>query len=128
MDFSFQQWNQVPQDLARSDHITSLSFSNFDQEVLSSSERWLVFFTSNVNCDHCVQIQPIVEKLAQNLDFQVGQVDVDDATNGSLVYRFDIQSHPAFFLFHPGTKSDSEAIKYNGSKNYKDLMSFAKSN
>jgi len=84
-------------------NIIELTDTNFDQEVLKSSEPVLVDFTATW-CGPCKMLAPIVEKLADESvgKYKVGKLDIDDAP--SITQRYGIRGVPTVLVFKNGEK------------------------
>lgn len=84
-------------------NIIELTDSNFDQEVLKSSEPVLVDFTATW-CGPCKMLAPIVEKVADETvgKYKVGKLDIDDAP--SITQRYGIRGVPTVLVFKNGEK------------------------
>jgi thioredoxin 1 len=78
-----------------------LKDASFDQEVIQSSEPYLVDFWAPW-CGPCRLIGPIVEELASEYSgrLKVGKVNVDD--NQEVAARYGIASIPTLLLFKGG--------------------------
>ena len=77
-----------------------LNESNFEQEVLQSSQPVLVDFWATW-CGPCQKQGPIVEQVAEELsDVKVGKLDVDTA--GAIAEKYNIMSIPTIMVFKNG--------------------------
>ena len=85
--------------------ITELSSSNFEQEVLKSSQPVLVDFWAPW-CGPCRMIGPVVEELAgENADsLKVGKINIDDAQDIAATYG--VSSIPTLMIFKNGDVID----------------------
>jgi thioredoxin 1 len=85
--------------------IIELTDSNFDQEVLKSTEPVLVDFTATW-CGPCKALAPIVEKIAEESvgKYKVGKLDIDDAPG--ITQRYGIRGVPTVLVFKGGEKVD----------------------
>ena len=85
--------------------ITELSSSNFEQEVLKSSQPVLVDFWAPW-CGPCRMIGPVVEELAgENADsLKVAKINIDDAQDIAATYG--VSSIPTLMIFKNGDVID----------------------
>lgn len=81
--------------------MTTLTETNFDQEVLQSPLPVLVDFWAEW-CAPCRMLTPVLEELdaEYNGKAKIGKVNVDD--NQSLATRYGIRSIPTLLLFKGG--------------------------
>ena len=85
--------------------ITELSDSNFQSEVLDSTEPVLVDFWAPW-CGPCRMIAPAVEELASENagSLKVGKLNIDD--NPNLASQFGVSSIPTLMIFKNGEVVD----------------------
>ena len=85
--------------------ITELSSSNFEREVLQSSQPVLVDFWAPW-CGPCRMIGPVVEELAgENADsLKVAKINIDDAQDIAATYG--VSSIPTLMIFKNGDVID----------------------
>jgi thioredoxin 1 len=83
------------------ENVVEITDSNFDQQVLKSSEPVLVDFWAPW-CGPCRMIAPLVEELAgENLgSIKVGKVNIDD--NPGAAQNYGVSSIPTLMLFKGG--------------------------
>ena len=82
--------------------IMHLNEENFDKEVLESGKPVLVDFFATW-CGPCKMLAPVLEEIAaENPDFSIGKVDVDESTN--LAGRYGVMSVPTLIFFKGGEK------------------------
>jgi thioredoxin 1 len=84
-----------------SEHVLTLTESNFDKEVLQSDKPVLVDLWA-VWCAPCTMISPIIEAIAQEYSgrLKVGKVNVDE--NSQLAVRYGVRAIPTILLFKEG--------------------------
>jgi thioredoxin 1 len=85
--------------------VIELTDTNFDAEVLKSSEPVLVDFTATW-CGPCKALAPVVEKLAEESGgkFKVGKLDIDEAPD--VTKRYGVRGVPTVLVFKGGQKVD----------------------
>jgi thioredoxin 1 len=83
------------------DNITTLTDTNFNEEVKGSSEPVLVDFWAEW-CGPCKMIAPILEEIAseQSGKVRVAKLNVDDAP--ATAQEFQVMSIPTLILFKDG--------------------------
>jgi len=81
--------------------IAKLSETNFQNEVIDSSQPVLVDFTA-VWCGPCKMLDPVVKQLAQDWDgkVKVVKLDVDDSPDVAMNYQ--VMGVPTLMLFKNG--------------------------
>jgi len=88
-----------------SDHILTLTQTNFDSEVKKPESPILVDFWAEW-CGPCRMVAPVLEKLAD--DYQgkarIGKVNVDEQSG--LATKFGVQSIPTLLVFKGGKVVD----------------------
>jgi thioredoxin 1 len=84
-----------------SSDVTRFTDSNFDAEVLQSSQPVLVDFSATW-CGPCRAIAPLVAALARDYAGRVkmGQLNVDDCPR--VATQFDVRALPTLLLFKDG--------------------------
>jgi thioredoxin 1 len=85
--------------------VIELTDTNFDTEVLKSTEPVLVDFTATW-CGPCKALAPVVEKLAEESGgkFKVGKLDIDEAPD--VTKRYGVRGVPTVLVFKGGEKVD----------------------
>ena len=84
--------------------MTQYNESNFDQEVLQSSDPVLVDFSATW-CGPCKLLTPVVEELSNEMKgVKIGKVDID--TDSSIAQRYSIMSVPTLLFFKDGKVMD----------------------
>jgi thioredoxin 1 len=86
-------------------NVIELTDTNFEQEVLKSTEPVLVDFTATW-CGPCKALAPIVDKIAEESvgKYKVGKLDIDDAPG--ITQRYGIRGVPTILVFKGGEKVD----------------------
>ncbi len=85
-------------------NVTELSSSNFEQEVLQSSQPVLVDFWAPW-CGPCRMIGPVVEELAgENTSLKVAKINIDDAQD--IASTYGVSSIPTLMIFKNGDVID----------------------
>ena len=87
------------------DNVSELNDTNFEAEVLQSSQPVLVDFWAPW-CGPCRMIGPIVEELAteNGASIKIGKVNVDDSPNTASSYG--VSSIPTLMIFKGGEVVD----------------------
>ena len=99
-----------------SENVKEFTDSNFDTEVLNSSEPVLVDFWAEW-CMPCRALAPTIDKIAKDYagKVKVGKVDTD--SNRDISIKFGINAIPTVILFKDG----QVAQKFVGLKQEKDF-------
>ena len=82
-----------------------VSDSDFDAEVLNSSEPVLVDFWAEW-CPPCKAMDPILEELSHELAGRVKIVKLDVELNPSTVVRYNVRAMPTMIVFKDGQPAD----------------------
>lgn len=93
--------------------VVELTSSNFEQEVLKSTEPWLVEFFAPW-CGHCKNLAPEWEKAATELKGSVKLGAVDVTQHQELGQKYDVRGYPTIKFFPPGEKS--APLDYEGGR------------
>ncbi len=97
------------------EHVTELTESNFDSEVINSAETWVVKFYAPW-CGHCQSSAPAFSKAAKRLHgvARLGVVNCDD--HGSLAQRFGVRGFPTIKTFAGEGRRARRPSDYNGDR------------
>lgn len=80
--------------------ITTLTYQNFEQEVMHSDKPVLVDFWASW-CGPCMMVSPLVDELSEEItDVKFCKVNVDEEQQ--LAMKFGIESIPTLLLFEGG--------------------------
>ena len=86
-------------------NVKEFTDTNFDSEVLQSSEPVLVDFWAPW-CGPCRQIAPMIDELAnENPGVKIGKVNIDD--NPSAAQKYGVNSIPTLLVFKDGQVTES---------------------
>ena len=104
-----------------SEHVVTLSTSNFEQEVAQSPQPVLVDFWAEW-CGPCKMIAPVLDELAEEKvgKVKIGKVNVDD--NQELATRFGIRAIPTLLLFQGGQVKET-IVGMTGKKDLEKKLS-----
>jgi len=86
--------------------VTTLTDSNFDQEVLQSTVPVFVDFWA-AWCGPCRMVAPIVEELAESYGGRVKFAKLDVDANPAKAGQYNIRSIPNMMIFKDGRMVDS---------------------
>jgi thioredoxin 1 len=87
--------------MSASENVATFTDSNWDQEVLKSSQPVLVDFWAEW-CAPCRMMAPTIDALAEQFAgrAKIGKLNVDE--NGSVSERYQITAIPALLVFKDG--------------------------
>lgn len=87
--------------MKKSKLIRSMSEDNFDQVTFESSIPALVFFGAE-RCKVCVDLAPLIEKIAEDYREKISTYSVNVDEQESLATRFRLRGIPTLLLFKDG--------------------------
>ena len=99
-------------DSANDSDVVVLTESNFESQVLSSDDLWLVEFYAPW-CGHCKKLAPEWAQAATELKGSVKLGKVDATVESSLGSKYGVQGYPTIKFFVPGSSTPEE---YNGGR------------
>ncbi len=79
--------------------------TTFDAEVLAASEPVLVDFWAEW-CPPCKAMDPVLDRLAEEMAGKVKIVKLDIETNPATTVRYNVRSMPTLILFRNGQPAD----------------------
>eukprot|EP01104_Vermistella_antarctica_P011033 TRINITY_DN301_c0_g1_i1.p1 TRINITY_DN301_c0_g1~~TRINITY_DN301_c0_g1_i1.p1 ORF type:complete len:3098 (+),score=985.10 TRINITY_DN301_c0_g1_i1:119-9412(+) len=89
--------------------------------LVTEQDTWLIAFTADAWCHHCVKLAPTWAKLATDLkskNIRVGKVDADN--NEVLTDMFSVEGYPSLFLIRGG-----RVFPKSGGRSYDEIFQFA---
>ena len=98
-----------------SDHITHISDSTFEEEVLNSSTPVLVDYWAEW-CGPCKAIGPVLEDVAPGYSGKVKIVKMNIDENPNTPPKYGIRSIPTLMLFNNGTVESTKVGSLNKSQ------------
>ena len=116
-----QQQQQQRRQQQRQTAVVALTGANFEDEVLGSSDLWLVEFYAPW-CGHCKNLEPEFHEAAERLKadgIRLGQVDA--TAEGALAEQFGVQGYPTIYYFPPG---GGRPEPYNGGRDADSMVTF----
>eukprot|EP00850_Spirogloea_muscicola_P002953 SM000011S19131 [mRNA] locus=s11:1045091:1047897:- [translate_table: standard] len=99
----------------------TLTSSNFEEQVLKSTDLWLVEFFAPW-CGHCKKLAPEWKRAAKSLQGQVKLGEVDCTVEETLARKYGIKGFPTILVF--GADKESP-VPYEGPRSASAIESFA---
>lgn len=105
--------------------VITLTDDNFDENVIGSSDIWMVEFYAPW-CGHCKRLEPEWAEAASEVKEQTGGkvklAAVDATTSQALASRYGIRGYPTIKIFH---KDEDTPIDYDGGRSKSDIVARA---
>ncbi|XP_072890485.1 protein disulfide-isomerase A6 [Hemitrygon akajei] len=105
--------------------VITLTDDNFDENVIGSSDIWMVEFYAPW-CGHCKRLEPEWAEAATEVKEQTGGkvklAAVDATTSQALAGRYGIRGYPTIKIFH---KDEDNPIDYDGGRSKSDIVARA---
>lgn len=85
--------------------VITLNKEKFEQQVLQAKGPVVVDFWASW-CGYCRRLNPVVERLAEQLDgkIMVGKLDIDESPQ--LAEKYEVDTIPTLILYHNGKVSE----------------------
>ncbi|XP_038052123.1 protein disulfide-isomerase A6 homolog [Patiria miniata] len=106
--------------------VITLTDSNFEEEVLDSTDPWLVEFYAPW-CGHCKNLAPEWAKAATQLKGKFKLGALDSTVHTVKASAFGVRGYPTIKYFPAGKKTMSDAEEFNGGRTASDIVSWASS-
>jgi len=103
--------------------VIELTSDNFDEQVLQSSDQWLVEFFAPW-CGHCKALAPEWDKASAKLKGSVKLGAVDATVHADLAQKYGVKGYPTIKVFTAGKKS-GKAKDYQGGRTADDIVEYA---
>ena len=88
--------------------IITVTVENFQTEMMKEAENRPVVLTfASSQMPECASYNAILEKLSSELDFTLGEVNLDEPDNMAFVQTFRLQSLPFVVVLHKGQMEDA---------------------
>ncbi|XP_072103209.1 protein disulfide-isomerase A6 [Mobula birostris] len=105
--------------------VITLTDDNFDENVIGSSDIWIVEFFAPW-CGHCKRLEPEWAEAATEVREQTGGkvklAAVDATTSQMLASRYGIRGYPTIKIFH---KDEDTPVDYDGGRSKSDIVARA---
>ncbi|XP_062889698.1 protein disulfide-isomerase A6 [Mobula hypostoma] len=106
-------------------NVITLTDDNFDENVIGSSDIWMVEFFAPW-CGHCKRLEPEWAEAATEVKEQTGGkvklAAVDATTSQMLASRYGIRGYPTIKIFH---KDEDTPVDYDGGRSKSDIVARA---
>ncbi|XP_065063193.1 protein disulfide-isomerase A6-like [Rhopilema esculentum] len=104
--------------------VIELNDNNFEKEVFSSKDLWLVEFFAPW-CGHCKALAPEWAKAATELKGKVKLAAVDATVSTIIANKYGIRGYPTIKVFPAGAKDHNSAEDYDGGRTASDIIAWA---
>ena len=104
--------------------VIELSDENFDQEVISSDDPWLVEFYAPW-CGHCKNLAPHWAKAATELKGKVKLGALDATAHKNIASQYSVQGYPTIKFFPAGPKQRDSAQEFTGGRTKDEIVQWA---
>ena len=101
-------------------HLVEIDETGFEEKVLKSVAPVLVDFWGP-DCRPCVMVAPVLDKLAEEYDGQVGFVKVNVAENPRIASQYSIMGLPTLIVFKDG-KPFSNLVGFRSKNELKETL------
>eukprot|EP00112_Aurelia_sp_Birch-Aquarium-sp1_P001478 Seg1159.16 transcript_id=Seg1159.16/GoldUCD/mRNA.D3Y31 product="Protein disulfide-isomerase A6" protein_id=Seg1159.16/GoldUCD/D3Y31 len=106
------------------DDVIELNDNNFEKEVFTSKDLWLVEFFAPW-CGHCKQLAPEWAKAASELKGKVKVAAVDATVNTVIANKYQVRGYPTIKVFPAGAKDPNAVEDYDGGRTAADIIAWA---
>lgn len=101
--------------------VVKLTVDNFNDEVLESSDFWLVEFFAPW-CGHCKKLAPEWEKAAKGLKGMIKMGGLDMTTDGDAAKDYKVEGYPTIKWFG---EDKTEPVDFDGGRTSVGIINYA---